>query len=712
MDWKNLKLILFGGKGGVGKTTAASAAAIYLARTDGNSKILVVSTDPAHSLGDSLDYPIGEEITPVKDVDNLWGQELNAPKLGSHFKEKYGDVIKKLVDRGTYFDWQDIEQFFSLSLPGMDEVMAIIEVANLLKSKQFDQIILDTAPTGHTLRFLSLPEHMQKWIEVLDLMQAKHRYLARHFAGRYAKDDADKFLAMMADDMERVKSLLSNVRLTEFVPVTTPELMSIYETERLLDALKDYKIPVENIIVNRIAEERECDFCASRRWDQEGSLGEIEEKFGHHNLIKVPLFPRQIQGINGLTKYGRILFGEVPSELAYPLPEKMPATDEIQINTEGRRAKSRSFLTFFRRGKHESAPLSHRRELSEAEMSGLLEEEPQFLLFGGKGGVGKTSIAAATALRMARRDPAKKTLIFSTDPAHSLSDSFDQEIGNEITPIYYEGQETRDTSPVALYPMQTNLFAIEIDAERLFDNLRDEYRESIEGMFDGFFSGSVDVKFDKEVLTELISLSPPGLDEIMALEEIMGFQNKGEYDFFILDTAPTGHLLRFLEIPDIIREWLNTFFGLLLKYRSMVRLGTLVDKMLELSRGVRRIREVLSDPQMTDFAAITIPEAMAVLEMERLLPQLENLSIHCSHIVINKVIPPTKCGFCDLKRQEQAAYVGEIQLKFPGHTIAELPLFPHAIKGIENLIELSETIYGVHLPVREMERVGSAQLVE
>ncbi len=157
MDWENLKLILFGGKGGVGKTTAASAAAIYLARTEGDSKILVVSTDPAHSLGDSLDCPIGEEITPVEGIDNLWGQELNAPRLGSDFKEKYGDVIKKLVHRGTYFDQQDIEQFFSLSLPGIDEVMAIIEVANLLKGKQFDQIILDTAPTGHTLRLLSLP---------------------------------------------------------------------------------------------------------------------------------------------------------------------------------------------------------------------------------------------------------------------------------------------------------------------------------------------------------------------------------------------------------------------------------------------------------------------------------------------------------------------------------------------------------------------------
>ena len=249
---QELKLILFGGKGGTGKTTSAAASAIHLARTNPDKRILLVSTDPAHSLGDSFDFRIGSQITPIKDAPGLSALEIDASELLVDFKEKHGNAIKKLADRGTYFDQQDIADFFCLSLPGLDELMAIIKVADVLRANDYDLIILDTAPTGHTMRLLDLPEQMLKWIQVLDLMQDKHRYLSKQFLGVYIKDDADEFLDIMSEDVKKVRALLLNSVATEFVPVTIPETLSINETERLVVFLKNHGIPVKNIIVNRV----------------------------------------------------------------------------------------------------------------------------------------------------------------------------------------------------------------------------------------------------------------------------------------------------------------------------------------------------------------------------------------------------------------------------------------------------------------------------
>ncbi|MDO9066526.1 MAG: ArsA-related P-loop ATPase, partial [Chloroflexota bacterium] len=124
------RLLLFGGKGGVGKTTLAAATALFWAGQDvrggpdssiGQRKILIASTDPAHSLCDSFDQPIGDVITPVGHVANLFALEMDAAKRLENFKRKHNSVLKKIMDRGTYFDQEDIAEFFDLSLPGLDE---------------------------------------------------------------------------------------------------------------------------------------------------------------------------------------------------------------------------------------------------------------------------------------------------------------------------------------------------------------------------------------------------------------------------------------------------------------------------------------------------------------------------------------------------------------------------------------------------------------
>jgi len=640
---QNLQLILFGGKGGSGKTTLAAATGLHLAELNPTRRIVVVSTDPAHSLGDSFDCSIGNKFVAINGLNNLQALEIDAHKLLEDYRKKNSPLIKKIASRGTYFDDEDIASFFDLSLPGIDEVMAVREIARILRTGQYDLIIMDTAPTGHTLRLLALPEQMENWIEIMNMMMQKHRFLSKHYTGRYVKDECDRFLEEEKKDIGQVKSLLKSQKRTRFVPVATPEPMSIKETGRLLGTLRDYGICVDNIIINRIAENEECLFCRNRKKGQGEYLGEIKRRFTRHNFIKIPLFPYEIRGLARLKEYAKVLLGKDYRAQSTQIIESLP---EISLSPT-------------------------------VKPSALLKKSLQFILVGGKGGVGKTSVAAATALRLARDNPDKKILAFSTDPAHSLRDSFDCSIGDKVTSI-------KDID---------NLYAFELNPQRMLKALKDEYREDIEEVFDKFLAGGVDVKFDREVMSELISFSPPGLDEIMVLKKIIDFAEAKEFDLYIIDSAATGHLVRFLELPGLVRDWLKAIFRLLLKYKGMVNLTKPAEKMVDLSKSIRMVQEALTDPKKSEFLTVTIPEAMGVLEMERLLSSLKKLKISCRHILVNMVVPPTNCSFCLVKRKDEQKHIQEVCQKFPEHYLATVPLFSHEIKGIDDLSKLSEILY-------------------
>lgn len=644
LDNPDLQFILFGGKGGSGKTTSAAATALHLSRIKPEKKIMIISIDPAHSLGDSFDLIIGNKITRI--AGNIWGYEIDAEELLSEYKAEHGAIIKKMAERGTYFDKEDIENFFVMSMPGLDEVMAIIKIANILNSREYDVIILDTAPTGHTTVFLSLPEKMLKWVEVADMMMEKHRYMTKRFVGKYVKDECDEFLESQKKDISKVKKLLTDSKTTEFVPVTIPEPMSIYEIERLVQLLENARVPVNSVIANRIIiEDNKCHFCLARKEEQEKYVKEIEEKFVSYNLLKMPLFPKEIRGVEDLTLYGEILFGE----------------DE-----------HKPYLAY-------TNPLVKISPLLQGGMEDLLEKNLKLIIFGGKGGVGKTSIASAAALQLAQHNKEKKVLIFSTDPVHALSDSFDQHIGNEPRQV----QDGPD-----------NLYALELDASQMLDNLKEEYRGDIVEAFDKFASSGMDIKFDKEVMEELITLTPPGLEELMALKKIIELMKISDYGLFVMDSAASGHLLRFLDTPDIVREWLKTAFRLLLKYKGVINLSKIhsVESLLDLSRDVRKIQETLSNPETTEFVMITIPEEMGVREMEDLSSALRNLKIPYSHTVINMIIPLSLCNFCTAKRREQQKYIQSIESKV-NNSVIYIPLFLHGIRGKENLNELAEIMF-------------------
>jgi arsenite-transporting ATPase len=602
-----------------------------------------MSTDPAHSLGDSFNITIGNKLTPI--VENVWGLEIDANQLYEQYLEKNKEVIKEIANRGTIFDREDIESFFHQTLPGIDEVMAIIKIADLVKAAEYDLIILDTAPTGHTMVLLSLPEQLDQFTDIMDMMMDKYHYMLRRLTRRDKRDECDEYIATQREEVRRVRSLLGNTAITEFVPVTIPEPMSISETEKALQTLKGYNTPVNSIIVNRVVEQqKECPFCSARWTEKESYMREIEEKFAPYNLVRVPLFPYEIRGLEKLTEYAQILFGEA---------EYKPALAEVE-------------------------PTSEAFPLPRGNLTDLLERnELDFVIFGGKGGVGKTSVACASALYLSRHKPDKKVLVFSTDPAHALSDSFKQPIGNEITPILGA----------------SNLYALEMNSLQLLEEFKQDYRDSIEEAFEKFLGGSgVDIVFDREIIQRLIDVIPPGVEELMCLGEIMDLRKRKEFDLYVMDSAASGHLIRFLQLPHIIKDWLKAIFRLLIKYRGVVKLVKVTESLLDLSRDIRNILDTLSNPQKTKFVMITIPEEMGIAEMGDLASSVANLNIPSSHTIVNMIIPPTDCAFCTAKRREQQKYIQEIKKKVD-HAIVPIPLAPHDVRGLENLSELAGIMF-------------------
>ena len=639
---ENYRLIIFGGKGGCGKTTSAAATALYMSKALPQRKILVMSVDPAHSLADSFDIPAVSNLpAPVK--PNLWSLEINAADLLEDYKARYGAIMKEITGRATYFDKQDIDEFFSLSLPGLDEIMAIVHIADLLKSGEYDLVILDTAPTAHTRVLLSLPRQMAQWIDLMDMLMNKHRYMVKAMTGRYKKDACDNFIDSQREDVRRVQALLTNRETTEFIAVTIPEPLSIDEVERLVGLLNKDAVPVHSLIVNRVVQSGTCPICSASQQAQQANLDDIRKRFKALDLIMMPLFPYEIRGEQRLIEYARALFGESGYRVATP---------------------RRSSKTV--RGVDDDA-------------GGLVLHGSKLVIFGGKGGVGKSVIAAASGLHMAQSRPDLKVLIFSADPAHSLSDVFGFTIGDKLTAIEGLG----------------NLDAIEIDGAALLEDLKLELKNDIEAAFDRFLGQGMDMAFDREIFQELFTMTPPGLDELMALNKILDLFNDGVYDLIILDSPASGHLVRLLELPHLVREWLNQAFHILIKYKGLGsgRFHDASARLVKLSREIREIIKTLNDPGSTEFVMITIPEAMAVAEAEHLAASLESLRIPSSNIVVNMVVPPVECPFCSRREEEQQKYMARIHTIFAGRNIVSVPLFTRPVNNREALDTLAQSLY-------------------
>ncbi|MCA1576830.1 MAG: ArsA family ATPase [Acidobacteria bacterium] len=312
------RYLFFGGKGGVGKTTAASATALFLLKKlKPDNSILLFSTDPAHSLADSFAVKIGNRLVQVAERKGakLIAYEMDAALALERFRAAHGKVLAEIAERGTLLDDDDINELLNLSLPGLDEVMSLFELSELDRDGKYAHIVVDTAPSGHTSRLLRLPEVFARMVGALDRMGEKHRYMVAHFARRKAVvDEVDLFLRDLTARIESVRHLLYDPEQTSFTLVTIPEAMSVRETQRYLELLREQQVPVTDLIVNRVEQEHAgCVYCAARVATQRPWLKEIEKSFGDLKIHHVPLLSQEVRGVTPLNRIGTLLWKQKPS---------------------------------------------------------------------------------------------------------------------------------------------------------------------------------------------------------------------------------------------------------------------------------------------------------------------------------------------------------------------------------------------------------------
>ncbi len=298
------RLLLFGGKGGVGKTTTSTSTAVGLA--DSGLKVLLVSSDPAHSTSDSLGVKLGPEPTPVDGVDGLWGLELDP-------EARISDHIPKLTESlGPMLGGEDPElNAAEMVLPGLDEAMAFDELLKHLENPDWDVIVFDTAPTGHTLRFLALPEIIEKWADKIIRM---HRLTGGIRALMFGAKEGEKMRQELEKFRRRVlhvRRILCNPEVTRFTLVTIPEKMGVNETVRAYESLIEFNLPVTGCVINRITPDLEHDFIQTRRSNERKNMDQLMKELPDLHFLEVELKDSDIHGIESLRAISTELHGVI-----------------------------------------------------------------------------------------------------------------------------------------------------------------------------------------------------------------------------------------------------------------------------------------------------------------------------------------------------------------------------------------------------------------
>ena len=478
--------------------------------------------------------------------------------------EQWSEVIRLILDRGTYLDDTDIGPLVDTALPGSDEIFAALELARLIDDEAtWDRIVVDTAPTGHTLRLLNLPKTFRALVQLLDAMQSKHRFMVRTLTRRYRADEADAFLAEMSGLVTALEESLTDPARTAAVLVTSAEPIVMDETRRYLEALTELRIPVHAIVWNA------------------SPAAPLESVATQYLVPRLENSPIGQKGLERWLSHMRLASAAEPPP-AFHLP---PPALNLQ------------------------PPASSLQPLDP-----LLRP---LTIVAGKGGVGKTTVATVLALAS---EVHARTLVVSTDPASSLADALNQPIPDDDT----------------LVAATKQLYARQMNASGAFARLRDEYQSRVDALFEALVARGVDLEHDRAIVRDLLALAPPGVDEVYALSLLSDALFAARYERVIVDPAPTGHLLRLLEMPQLALAWSHQLMRLMLKYKDVTGLGTTAQELLEFSRNLRALDALLHDSQKCAAVLVTLDEPVVREESERLVRAIADRGVALAGIVTNR----------------------------------------------------------------------------
>jgi len=568
------QLTLVSGKGGVGKTTFACAIALDRAVQCPHEKVLLLSTDPAHSLGDVLLLPVDDAPRSHPAAANLQVRALDAERLLTAFKADYGTVLETLVERGSFVEDDDLSPVWDMDWPGLNELMGLLEIQRILRAGEADRVVVDMAPSGHTLNLFGLMDFLDTLLGSLQLFQEKHRYLIESLSGRYTPDDADTFLDDMTADLAAGRSQLQDPERTACWVIAIAEPLSLRETERFVAALGELQIPLGGILVNRL----------TGTLPQRHQLAKFAQIEAARSLLGLP---QHLTEPVGHTALQALLTGLAP---APTWPDQAPDASTLIWP-----------------------------EPVDPGLPDLIAAGRRLVILGGKGGVGKTTVAAAIAWGQAAQHPHAAVRVMSIDPAHSLGDVLE-------TPLHHQAEA-----------ITANLTAQEVDAETVLEQFREDYLWELAEMMSGDTGDDrLQIAYGPEAWRQIVAQALPGIDEMLSLITVMDLLEQDQEQLIVLDTAPTGHLLRFLEMPTALGDWLAWIFKLWIKYQDVVGRTALMGRLRHLRKQVMNAQKRLTDPAHTEFIGVVQNQSAILAEATRLTATLSEMSVAQRYIVHNR----------------------------------------------------------------------------
>ena len=306
---QNQKLIMTGGKGGVGKTTTAAAIALHFARQ--GKRVLILSSDPAPSLSDIFETPLSDVITPISRVPGLFGMEISATEVLKCWKDRFGPEIYEVVSSFAKVDYDFVE--YIGTAPGIEEEYMLNFIMELVQSGEFDRVVWDTAPAGHTLRLLHLPgvflEHLEAATKFYMNLYSTFSKLKASAKLQGGKKTLLEIISGWQALSQTVMDFIRDETQVANILVTIPEALGVKQTERIFAEFNENALHVNALIVNYVIEKADCDFHTRRQAMQRGYWSQLNTQYGSRlPILAVPLSADEVRGVRRIETFGAHLF--------------------------------------------------------------------------------------------------------------------------------------------------------------------------------------------------------------------------------------------------------------------------------------------------------------------------------------------------------------------------------------------------------------------
>ena len=622
----------------MGKTTVSSAFAVHCALKQSKSRVLLISTDPAHSLSDLFEQPFGSRPAKVNlDRAQLDVWQVDAKSRFQKFLNKERQQILSILETGSIFNRDDIAPLLDTALPGMAEMSALLAIHDSLNSSRYDQIVVDTAPFGHTLRMFEMPEHFVRFLDFLEFASRRDEVLAEHFGGA-RKTQGSQVVARWRKMTSQILSAFS--RDARVFLVTTPEPFSLNESLRCRDVMRSESpsLKVSDVILNRVVKRPGlCRVCKARATAAQRAQEMIRQEFPSANLLTGEDPGTPIVGVKALQNFGAHVF----RKKALKVFSKVPRSPKLQLKT----TNWPLLIT----------PLS---------------------LVLGKGGVGKTTVSAGLGY-VTREKTRFSVEICSVDPAPSLDDIFESEVGDTPTEVFGDPK----------------FRASEMDAAQMFQHWIADIKQTLEqpASKEGLH---VDFWFERQLFSQLLDSIPPGLDEILAVFRIIDLVAEKKRRI-VIDLAPTGHALELLRTPERILAWTRLLLKTLSAHRTLAIARDAGVRLAELGQRVREFLSIIQDPEKTRVFVVALAEPLPDHETRRLVSALEELNTPAGALVVNRVMvaEPSNCPRCRRAQSWQKLTLARIFRQHPSMQTYVVNEVSSEISGKEGVRKLTRRIW-------------------